>query len=99
MPYHRCVFLIGAILLSAATALGEGLDGPHAKHFYYDKTSQTVAPQRLTGSSSYDADIESEAHNVWLTWLQFVPGEGDHLWVGKRNEIDWVIRKRLTDPS
>ena len=32
---------------------------------------------------------------LWITWLESVPGEGDRLWIGRRRGNDWAVKERV----
>ncbi|MFC1734664.1 hypothetical protein ACFL1X_01005 [Candidatus Hydrogenedentota bacterium] len=73
----------------------------HAVHgntdgFVYDPPDQSITSTLLDGENSYDCDIVIRNDQLWLTWLEFVPGEGDCLCVGTRKNDKWVGKTRVT---
>ena len=64
--------------------------------FSYDAAGRDVPAAMLEGSELYDADLGAVEGDLWMTGLEFVPGQGDHLWISRRNGESWGPRERLT---
>ncbi len=68
-------------------------------YFIYDKPDQIVDATLLNNPLYYDPSIAATKDGFLLAWLEFVPGEGDHLWVGQRKDLtngSWTFQKRLS---
>ena len=63
--------------------------------FQFDKADETVEATLLENPLAYEAGIASGKEGLWLTWLEFEPGKGDHLWMGLRGKDGWIERKQL----
>ena len=50
--------------------------------FLYDPADRTVAAWLLDEPNAYDASVLSADDGLLVTWLEYVPGEGDRLCVG-----------------
>ncbi len=62
---------------------------PNGELFEYDPADETVHATVLDDPNAYDAGIVSMADGIWLAWLKFVPGKGDQIWVGCRQDDSW----------
>jgi hypothetical protein len=69
---------------------------PGSRPFAYDEADQTVTAAMLEQPEFYDADVAVDGAGVWIAWLQFVPGEGDRLWVGRRDGDGWALKEQVT---
>ena len=69
---------------------------PRDEIFRYDAPGRSVAAALLDGPELYAPDLIRWGGGLWLTWLEFVPGKGDHLWVGRRGEDGWDQRERVS---
>jgi hypothetical protein len=98
----RYCFFLTALALSTLFATVPGRaepPGPHRKAgaFLYDQADETVRAAMLDNAEYYAPSIACRDGEVWMAWLEFVPGEGDHLWLGRRNGGKWDVRKKVTD--
>jgi hypothetical protein len=64
--------------------------------FSYDEADYWIQSTILSGEEFYEPSIASEEDGLWLTWLEYIPGEGDHLWVGKIKNDKWLEKKRIS---
>jgi hypothetical protein len=83
-----CAALVMTVLFIAARA--QNSQPQDADFFFYDRADHPVKSTMLESSEFYDADILVDGEVTWMAWLQFVPGEGDHLWVGRRRGDAWL---------
>jgi hypothetical protein len=88
---------IVASLLLAAASLSYAADAQPKELFVYDKADETVHPTMLDGPDNYDGAVLAGADGQWLTWLEFVPGKGDQVWVGARKGDAWVSRHAVVE--
>jgi len=68
---------------------------PGIKRFSYDAADETIRATVLDSEAFYDAGITSGDAGKWLAWLEFVPDQGDSIWVGQRSGNEWPTKKRL----
>ena len=66
----------------------EGRSKPN--EYTYDQPDKTIEATLLRNPDLYDADIVADDKGLWITWLEFVPGVGDHLWFGCRSGSEWT---------
>ena len=66
-----------------------------ARNFLYDAADQTLTSTMLQGQECYDPDVAADDGQLWITWLRFVPGEGDQIWIGHRQGNDWAVREQV----
>ncbi len=88
------IFLI-VILLLIAAAYRTTEDAP--QHFYYDAADSSVAVEYLGNTEFYDPGVAVNDGEVWLTWLEFIPGEGDVIWVGKKDGDGWANQQKVIE--
>jgi hypothetical protein len=96
--------LAGGLMVWVALVLAVPA-GPAAAHelqkignFYYDEADRKLEPGFLDGSERYQPDVQAtEDGAVWLAWLEFVPGEGDVIRLGRRapNGEGWAEKRKL----
>lgn len=84
--------LVLSILLSLVP---RGETRAQAREFLYDAPDQTLAPTMIEGQECYDPDVAAHGNQLWITWLRFVPGQGDQLWIGCRRGKDWAVREQV----
>ena len=63
--------------------------------FLYDAADRTLASTMLQGQECYDADVASDGDRLWIVWLEFMPDEGDQLWIISRQGNDWAVKERV----
>ncbi len=63
--------------------------------YVYDPADVTVAAEVLDEPLWYDADVASRDGQLWYAWLDFQPGRGDRVWVGRRQQGKWTQRAAL----
>ena len=68
------------VLLLAVVASSETV----RSYFLYDLGDESVAAVVLENHEYYEVDVAGSRGALWFTWLEFVPGQGDHLWLGQR---------------
>ena len=56
-----------------------------ADYFLYDAADEAVAADVRSDPELYDAHVAVDGDSAWLAWLQFMPGSGDRLWIGRRS--------------
>ena len=100
---------LALLLGSAAVAAGGGcatsapVAQDEAPRFEFDQPASTTVASRLTTPvAGLDDDVgvavSPDDREIWLTWLHFVPGRGDQLWVGLRGDADdWVFQREVSD--
>ena len=65
--------------------------------FVYDKPNALVPARVLEKPSWYDATLAAREDSIWYAWLEFSPGLGDQLWVGQRQDGDWLWREPVLE--
>ncbi len=71
---------------------------PGEELFEYDQPAKSVSATLADNPEFYDADVlDDDRIGLMLTWLEFVPGEGDFLWTGCFKDGAWSDRIRLND--
>ena len=89
---HVTVATSGILALGITAAAQE----PQREYFVYDPADQTIPATVLDNPNYYDADIASGPDGLWLAWLEFVPGEGDHIWLGQYADGKLASKRRVT---
>ena len=64
--------------------------------FQFDAPDEVVPSTLLENPFAYDAGIAATDEGLWLTWLEFVPGKGDELWVGLRGKKGWKSKTKVS---
>ena len=64
--------------------------------FEYDLADETVSATVFDNPDYYDADVASIGGQLWLTWLEFTPKQGDHIWVGRYDDGKLVHKRRAS---
>lgn len=91
------LLLIGTLLLvTAGCSSTSNLDEDQAS-FQYDGAARQMSATLLEDDSFYEPDVERYDGGRWVTWLEFIPDEGDRLWVGQRSDNSWIDRQPLGD--
>ncbi|MGI9430308.1 MAG: hypothetical protein ACR2NM_16725 [Bythopirellula sp.] len=97
--------VIGALSLSVALgwsagtlAHEEAIEQVDPPDFSYDAADQSVRSEVWDNPLSYDADVLAQDKLVWYAWLEFIPDEGDVIWLGCKADSAWVDRQRLPLP-
>lgn len=67
--------------------------------FRYDEPDRDVASDVVLEGNRYDAAILARGEATWLAWLEYAPGLGDALWIGRRRDDAWIDRRELIPPS
>lgn len=75
--------------LLAGAAVGQSF-------FQYDPADVTVNAQALGDSESYEPSVAVRWDGTWMTWLRFVAGEGDHIWIGRLEPTGWAFQLPVT---
>jgi len=78
------------------TVLCSGADDVKNGAFQYDPADEIVKSSLLDNPEYYDADMAADGDSVWLAWLQFEPGKGDHVWVGQKHNDKWIVKQQAT---
>ncbi len=98
-------------MLTLSVQSGDGPPHSHSRDgtkavkkggFRYDQPDQTISSEKFENPRFYDADVCVTSNTVWMTWLEYQPGKGDLLWIGKRTEPGGSItsrRKLVGTPS
>jgi len=87
--------LLPGLAAKKKTPPAAGKKAPGNAYFLYD-AAETVKATLLKGSEGYDPGIAAAGDGVWVTWLNFVPGKGDEVWVGRRGADGWVVKQQVT---
>ncbi|NWG14487.1 MAG: DUF3604 domain-containing protein [Acidobacteria bacterium] len=69
---------------------------PSPDEHMYDVPGHEIRAELLDNPELYDADLVDATDSLWLTWLEYIPGQGDYLWIGRRTGDEWSIKSRLT---
>ena len=92
--------LVVLLALSALWPRGavsqEGADAAKAEIYAYDSADETIVPTMLGEKDQYDSAVLAVDEGVWVAWLEFVPGRGDHVWVGLREGEAWKQKECAT---
>jgi hypothetical protein len=67
------------------------------KFFRFDEADETIAASILDNPLFYDAGGAPTTNGLWVAWLEYIPGRGDQLWVGLRQNEEWSFRKQLSE--
>ncbi|QDU95989.1 DUF3604 domain-containing protein [Lignipirellula cremea] len=86
--------LLQGSLLQAHPGHDPDEDEPPAV-FVYDKPEVEVAATLLENPLAYDASAAAVGEAVWFAWLEFVPEQGDALWVGRRQDDAWTVKQKV----
>jgi len=70
------------LLIVAATAASPASRGEG--RFEYDPADETVRARMIGGETCHDPHVLSRGDTLWFTWLEFEPGQGDRIWLGRR---------------
>jgi len=71
-------------------------DDAPAADFVYDHPDHMIQPQVLENTLQYDADLTLVGGQVWAAWLEFLPDQGDVIWVGRREKNRWALQTKLS---
>jgi hypothetical protein len=94
------VIPIFAFLLASSTLYAQGYFPETADpYFLYDPEDVTVEGELLDHPLYHDSGIASVSGKLWMTWLEYVPGEGEHIWIGKRTAEGWEEKVRFTEKA
>lgn len=69
---------------------------PVENHFIFDPADEIVPVNHLDNPLVYDAGVTAGSNGLWVAWLEYVPGTGDHLWVGQWAKNDWLSKKQIS---
>ncbi len=64
--------------------------------FEYDQPDVTINSQALGDTESYEPSVVIRSDGTWVTWLQFVAGQGDHIWIGRLEPTGWAFKLPVT---
>ncbi|UCD28513.1 MAG: hypothetical protein JSV03_15765, partial [Planctomycetota bacterium] len=84
--------LLSLVLLISNTNSAEKVK----KNFEYDPADETVRSSLLENPNLYDTDIVAQGDKLWIAWLQFETGKGDHVWIGRRHDGNWAAKHKVT---
>lgn len=94
------VFVIGLVVAAGSLVAHEGHEHGRkekpAPNFSFDPGDERVDASMIDGSLFYDGDVAHHNGALWYAWLEFVPGEGDLVWIGRRQGDGWATRKQIT---
>lgn len=65
--------------------------------FAYDRPDQALEAGMLEQPESYDPSVAALGDDLWVAWLEFVPGQRDRLWIGKRQGDQWSLKQPVAD--
>jgi len=85
----------GAVWLLAAgmPALAQE---PEGGYYEYDPADETVPAAVFDNPNCYDADLARIGDDLWLSWLEFFPGKGDHVFLGRCENGKLALRRRVS---
>ncbi len=87
-----------AILWVLSAGVAVAAERPKREFFFYDAADETVPATVFDNPNYYDADIARVGDDLWVTWLEFFPGQGDHVWVARYVNHQLEL-KRLVSPE
>lgn len=90
----RTFVFVFTLCLSGSWAYG-GKEVERESYFEFDPAERTVDATLLDNPEFYDADIVSTPDGPWMTWLEFVPGQGDRLLCGRVSPDGDVTRTHV----
>lgn len=93
MCHCRLTLLLALALPCTLQALEEPAE---TARFEFDPADTTVPARMLDGELRYDADLARGRDGLWMTWLEFVPDEGDEVWIAREANGQWVDRTRVS---
>ena len=74
----------------------EGADHQTAD-FSFDPADQIVSADVVAPANAYDGDLVAYRDQLWMTWLEYVPGKGDSIWLGVWHENEWQWKRKIFD--
>ena len=82
--WYRClVLLLITICASRPGSAHDAHDKPDPPMFVFDRADRTAETTMAGDALSYDADVLTRADGTTvICWLQYVPHEGDTIWLG-----------------
>ena len=66
-------------------------------NYVYDKPDALVPARVLEEPLWYDATLAADEDSIWYAWLEFAPGVGDQLWIGRRQDGTWLWREPVLE--
>ncbi len=94
MSVRATLTFLTPLLLFVSSTLGQ-TDGLGLPEFIYDEADQTIPAVMLDSPEYYDAGVAVDDEGTWVAWLEFVPGEGDRLLVGRREADGWAWKETI----
>lgn len=87
-PRNRLPFLILLLLplFSVLPAYGQEAEIPF---FTYDSADQTIRGTSVPNELFHDAGIEMVSGELWGTWIEYIPEQGETIWIGRGWEAGW----------
>ena len=92
----RITFCLGLLILNTHAATPSTEDDSPSDNSYkqpwfvFDKADEILPAKLLENPLSYDAGIAYSKEGLWLTWLEFCPGQ-------RRSALGRIARKRWLD--
>lgn len=82
-------------VLMLTTSLFAAEETHEEEYFVYDPAAHAAEAAIAENPEFYEIDIASAGDTVWATWLEFVPGRGDVIWLGRIDGDDITDRTRI----
>ena len=95
-PATVCMFEL-LLVVSPSLQAGTAAKEQKTPEFLYDRADQTIPATMFEGSEYHDPSVAGDEEGLWIAWLEFVPGQGDQLWVGRCQGAEWEVKKRVSD--
>lgn len=100
LPAFRSAFSLLIFFGLTSVLSGDDQTGKSFPDFFFDKAEQTVTANLLGGALQYDGDVVLMNGQSWYTWLEFLPGKGDVIWVGTRKDSAWKSQQQaMAEPG
>lgn len=81
----------------AQSVFRHGDDTVRSQYFSYDPAETVVDARMLKNPERYSPALATVNGELWLAYLQFVPGEGDHIRLGRLRWGRLMKNRQLTD--
>jgi hypothetical protein len=98
------LLLLGLCLVSPLSAQNKKKAKPSADvsknaepHFVYDTPDTSIPATTLEQELFYEPGILWKGDDLWLAWLEFLPGKGDVIWIGCKKGQTWKHKEQITE--
>ena len=89
------VFLAAGLIVVPATNAASSKDIKGGGLFFYDPVSVFQEGTLLPGKENYEPSLARVAGDTWLAMLEFAPGKGDRIVVGKLDDAFGLNERRV----